>query len=172
VAVPPVGPAVRLDQHTLGVARTLCVELARSVAADALSVALARWSSALTIAGDAERAVAFLAALEPLLAPDAAGAADVVALRAAALAGATASERAAVAASIREAALLPANAPVLPAIASRLADEIGSIARAVLIAALGDERRGADLALVLDEVLLGARPRPSLVPAGIAAAPR
>jgi hypothetical protein len=76
------------------------------------------------------------AALEPLLGPDR----RLAALRAAALVGTTAEERTAI------------------------ASDVEPVVRSVLAAAVLDDRSGAALPELLDEVLLGARPRPRLLP--------
>jgi hypothetical protein len=126
-----------------------------------------RWSASLGLPGDAERAAASAAALAPLLGTDAQWD-GATALRAAALAGRTSAERVRVAGAFRDVARAAAGTPLSPSEAVRVAADVDAAVRAVLVAALLDDRRGADLAHALDEVLLGARPRPQLVPNGIA----
>ena len=168
VARQPLGEARRLDVLTLGVARSLCERLyAAGAPADRLGTALSRWSASLGLPGDAERAAASAAALAPLLGTDAQWD-GATALRAAALAGRTAAERVRVAAAFRDVARGATGAPPSPGEAVRVGADVDAAVRAVLVAALLDDRRGADLAQALDEVLLGARPRPQLVPNGIA----
>jgi hypothetical protein len=169
----PHGESVRLDQHTLGVARALCARLTEAPAddADTLALALGRYTTACAASTPVLRASALVAAITPLLGGEAAGD-DAVALRAASLAGRIAAERVAIAGAVRDAMRL-GGAPSARAEDSPDADAVaatvGVAARAALIAAILDDRRGAGFADMLDEVLLGVRPRPQLVPNGIAA---
>jgi hypothetical protein len=169
-ATTPHGETVRLDQHALEVARALCARLTRAAPEDTLALALGRYTAAASAPTAAVRAGALAAALSPLLGGDSASE-DAVALRAASLAGRTAAERASIAAAVRAAGRV--QQPALGAVdgpdaTTGIADRVDVAVRAVLIAALMDDRRGADFASMLDDVLLGVRPRPQLVPSGIA----
>ena len=105
-----------------------------------------------------------------MLAPDSAGD-HALALRAGALCGKAADERVRIAGTVRAAAALAAGANVPDEeSAERLADGLEEVGRSTLVAALLDDRAGVGFAAMLDEVLLGARPRPQLVPDGLAVA--
>jgi hypothetical protein len=168
-ATAPPGESVRLDQHALGVARALSARLTEPTPEDTLAVALGRYTAAVNAPTAALRATALVAAVSPLLGGNGAGD-DAVALRAASLAGRSAAERMSIAGAVRAAASAKGgNASVNAADASAdMAGRVDVAVRAALIAALLDDRRGADLSSMLDEVLLGVRPRPQLVPNGIA----
>ena len=169
-ATPPHGESVRLDQHALAVARALCARLTEASPEDTLTLALARYTAAVGTPTAALRAGALAAVLSPLLGGESGGD-DAVALRAASLAGRTAAERVSIAAAVRAAGR--AQQPTLGAVdapdaAAQVAERVDVAVRAALIAALMDDRRGAEFASMLDDVLLGVRPRPQLVPSGIA----
>src|SRR4051794_22513989 len=168
-ATAPPGESVRLDQHTLGVARALCARLMEATPEDTLAVALGRYTAAANAPTAALRASALVGAVSLLLGNG--GPADgAVALRAASLAGRSAAERMSIADAVRAATRTqpPAVSGNDAETAAEMAGTVDVAARAALIAALLDDRRGAELSSMLDEVLLGVRPRPQLVPNGIA----
>jgi hypothetical protein len=158
--------AVRLDPHVLDVARSVSSRLADDRAdADPLARALLRWTAIMAAPPVADTASVWLEALAPLIGPE--GSERLLALRAAALCGASAGARARIVEAFE---LLPrgeVDADSLPALGA----EVDAVGRSVLLAAILDDRRGGDLAATLDEVLLGARPRPQLVPAGLPGLP-
>ena len=160
-ATPPPGEPVRLDAHRLSIARALRARLG-ALPAGKLRLALTRHEQALSAADADDRADGALQALAVLLDPEGDGI-YAIAMRAAALQGETPTDRGEIAAAVRGAhALVHRLADAPPAPDPRL-DEV---VRAVLVAALLDDRGGDGLPDLLDEVIIGARPRPRLVPAG------
>jgi len=160
-ATPPPGEPVRLDAHRLSIARALRARLG-ALRSGTLRRALARHEDALAAPDAHGRADGALQALTALLDPGGDGI-YAVAMRAAALQGDSPTVRGEIADAVRGAHALVhglADAPQLPD------PRLDPIVRAALVAALLDDRGGDALAGELDEVLIGARPRPRLVPAG------
>lgn len=164
-AAPLRGEPVRLDAHMLTVAGSLVARLL-AWPPPALRLALSRWEEQLTHDEPDARAALAPAVVAPLLSPDG-NELQAAALRAAALCGRTAGERDRVARSLRAAAALARGAAIGAHDAGRLAADLDVVVRTVLMAAILDERGGSELADELDGVLLGARPRPLLVPDGL-----
>jgi hypothetical protein len=149
------GAYYRFDTHLLVVARATALRIAALDARDPRREALGLY----------ERALQLDESLQADVMRDALGVAlhserslSLTALRAGALAGRDAGERQ----RVRD---LVAGDAVHPA-------ALAVAARHVLLALVLDEQESEALAALADQVLLGARPRPNLVPAGIAELPR
>lgn len=163
-SVPRVNGA-RLDRTAASLARALAERVGQLEEGgwSAPAAALARYAVATGERSAAARISALLAAIEPLLGADSAGS-WAVAMRAAALAGGTASERERIADGLRRAtALSRPGTFVEDGAASDLAALVDDVVRATLVAALTDASNAANLAEMLDGVLLGSRPRPQAV---------
>jgi hypothetical protein len=160
-ATPPPGEPVRLDAHRLSIARALRARLG-ALPAGKLRLALTRHEQALSAADAHGRADGALQALAVLLDPPGDGI-YAIAMRAAALQGDTPTDRGEIAAAVRGAHALVHGLADAPSAPDPRLDEI---VRAVLMSALLDDRGGDGLPDLVDEVIIGARPRPRLVPAG------
>jgi hypothetical protein len=159
------GEPVRLEAAAVPLVRALVGRLGaeRGPGGAAVAVALARYGAVAAAVDAGERAAGLVSVLEPLLGDDGAGP-WAVSMRAAALVAATAGERRRVAVSLRDALAVgrPRGGPV-SADHDRLARTLDDVVRSVLVAALELDCGPAGLADVLDEVLLGVRPRPQVV---------
>lgn len=155
------GAGGRLDAQQKPVLRAL-IERLRTIDEDDPRTAAAVAAYAASGVHDGARRVgAQLRVLEGLLATDGAGP-HGVSMRAAALLGDGPTQRRAVLDALRDGAAYAVSGVSL-ADADRLAYEIDGIVRGVLVAAI--EQGGGDLGTKLDDVLIGARPRPRLVAA-------
>jgi hypothetical protein len=156
------GEPVRLDPQRLYLVRALADRMADAeMHGGPVAVALGRWAAASGAAVSVERAAGLAASVEPLLGADGAGH-HAVAMRAAALVGANASDREDIAIAMRSAlGLSRPDAPLTDTEA--LAVTVGDVARSVLAAALDHGADASQLGGTLDAVLLGSRPRPQSV---------
>ena len=143
--------AYRFDSHLLMVARAVLLRLDALAPDDPRQLAVLRYESVVS-ADQARRAGGLRDAIG--LALCAAGSPELAGLRAAAIAGTSVAERQ----QIAEIVAADAGDDALLAI----------IARHVLIAAVLDDQPSEEFAASADAVLLGARPRPQLVPSGVA----
>ena len=141
----------RFDSHLLMVARAVLLRLESLADDDPRHAAVLRHESVL--ASDPPlRANAFREAIR--LAVDASPSAELAGLRAAAIVGSSVAERQLVAAIVN---------------GGTDDDEVlATVARHVLLAAVLDDQPSAAFAAAADAVLVGARPRPQLVPNGVA----
>jgi hypothetical protein len=162
VTIAPVSAATAIEPQRVSLVRALVERLADAeVRGGAVAVAIARWMQARSAIVAAERAAGMVDALEPLLGSDHAGG-YAVAMRAAGLVGASASERERVAVALRQAQrLVRPDAPLCDV--ERVADSVDEAVRCVLCAALDQQDDALTLAEMLDSVLLGARPRPQII---------
>jgi hypothetical protein len=159
------GEPARLDANAVPLVRALVARLGaeRGLGGAAVSVALARYGGAASAADAGERVAGLTAVLEPLLGDDGAGS-WAVSMRAAALVASTAAERRRIAVALRDAiALGRLRGGPYSGDLERLARTLDDVARSVLVAALELDCGPSGLADLLDEVLLGARPRPQVV---------
>ncbi len=149
------GAYFRFDLHLLVVARALALRIGALDARDPRREALALFERAL--------------ALEPHVQADALRDALGVALH---------SERSLALTALRAGALAGRDAGERQRVRDLVAGDINhhealaAAARHVLLAVVLDEQESDALAASADQVLLGARPRPNLVPAGVAELPR
>jgi hypothetical protein len=166
-AATPSGDVVRLDANSLAAARALSAALA-APAPVRLEAALAQHGAGVIAAGGGiGRLVASLAIVHALLDGERVGD-HAVALRVAALRGATAGARMRIVECFADAAhVLSGELDLSREELEGLVEEIDGAARATLLAALLDGRANEDLGDELDGVLLGARPRPRSVPEGL-----